>query len=191
LVGFTVSLALLSIIEGIFVSRTGIPHLSSEGTFDDTSCGPELKGQAEEGGKEAAWIELNEMGCWNPVWICSSSEPEKLRTGMRVRARRRSTWCSMRWLRMVSLSITFMATGVPVSESTANLTLAKLPCPMVRPISYRPTRFFRPPVLAIPRFSDRRLLLMQPPAALGVLLSAGACARDRRGRAVGPVGSME
>jgi hypothetical protein len=62
---------------------------------------------------------------------------------------------------MVSLSITFMATGVPVSESTANLTLAKLPCPMVRPISYRPTRFFRPPALAIPRFSDRRLLLMQ------------------------------
>jgi hypothetical protein len=62
---------------------------------------------------------------------------------------------------MVSFSSTFMATAVPVSESTTNLTLAKLPCPMVWPTSYRPTCFFCPPTAAIPRFSDSRLLPIQ------------------------------
>jgi hypothetical protein len=33
------------------------------------------------------------------------------------------------------------------------LTLAKVPCPMVRPTSYLPTRFFRAAAPAIPRAS--------------------------------------
>lgn len=43
-------------------------------------------------------------------------------------------------LRIFSLSRILMATFSPVSQFRANLTLAKLPSPRVRPSSYLPTR---------------------------------------------------
>lgn len=58
-----------------------------------------------------------------------------------------------------------MATAAPVSESTANLTLAKVPSPMVRPTSYLPTRFFRAAAPAIPGS-----FLLNPPLLLRAAL---------------------
>jgi hypothetical protein len=52
-----------------------------------------------------------------------------------------------------------------------------------------------PPHPLLPPAGARHSPLLGPPpppdAALGVLLSAGACARDRRGRAVGPLDGMK
>nr|GMC68608.1 hypothetical protein Iba_chr02fCG13530 [Ipomoea batatas] len=45
-------------------------------------------------------------------------------------------------LRMVLFAMTLIATPSPVSEFCANLTLAKVPSPMVLPSSYFPNFFF-------------------------------------------------
>lgn len=50
------------------------------------------------------------------------------------------TWAIILCLRTFSLSRILMATFSPVSTFLANLTLAKVPSPRVRPSSYRPTR---------------------------------------------------
>ena len=49
------------------------------------------------------------------------------------------TWSTILCLRMVDFAITFIATLSPVSVLCANLTLAKVPSPIVRPTSYFPT----------------------------------------------------
>lgn len=64
-----------------------------------------------------------------------------------------STWSTILCLRMVLLAKTFMATLSPVSLFCANLTLAKVPSPIVRPTSYFATLlvcFFM-----IPQFNTR------------------------------------
>ena len=50
-----------------------------------------------------------------------------------------ATWSTILCLMMVLLSSTFMATLSPVSVFWANFTLAKVPSPIVLPISYFPT----------------------------------------------------
>lgn len=51
---------------------------------------------------------------------------------------KRTTWSTILCWRMVVLAITLMATLSPVSEFIANLTLANVPSPIVRPTSYFP-----------------------------------------------------
>lgn len=64
---------------------------------------------------------------------------------MKVRIK---TWPIILCLRTFSLSRILIATFSPVSKFRANLTLAKLPSPRVRPSSYLPTRVL-PLVLAL------------------------------------------
>jgi hypothetical protein len=63
---------------------------------------------------------------------------------------RRITCAIILCLRTFSLSRILMATFSPVSTFRANLTLAKVPSPRVRPSSYRPTRVLPTDTLIFP-----------------------------------------
>lgn len=58
---------------------------------------------------------------------------------MKFRKQLKITWSTILCSRMVDLAKTLTATLSPVSVFLANLTLAKVPSPMVLPTSYFPT----------------------------------------------------